>query len=44
MENSTSKSQILVVGATGFLGLEICKQLTSTGKKCNRPCSQELRH
>jgi uncharacterized protein YbjT (DUF2867 family) len=32
MENSTSKSQILVVGATGFLGLEICKQLTSTGK------------
>lgn len=31
MKNSTT-SKILVVGATGFLGMEICRQLTAIGK------------
>jgi len=32
MKYSTSTSQILVIGATGFLGMEICRQLTAAHK------------
>jgi len=32
MKNSATESQILVVGATGFLGMEICRQLTAANK------------
>jgi len=32
MKNSAKESQILVVGATGFLGMEICRQLTAANK------------
>lgn len=32
MQNSKKESQILVVGATGFLGMEICRQLTAINK------------
>lgn len=32
MKNSAAESRILVVGATGFLGMEICRQLTTANK------------
>ncbi len=32
MKNSVTESKILVVGATGFLGMEICRQLTANHK------------
>lgn len=32
MKNSATDSKILVVGATGFLGMEICRQLTANHK------------
>src|SRR5262249_31216316 len=31
--NSTKKSTVLVVGATGVLGMEVCRQLAAAGKK-----------
>src|SRR5262245_58270706 len=31
--NSTKNSTVLVVGATGVLGMEVCRQLAATGKK-----------
>src|ERR1700741_23007 len=31
--NSSTEKQILVVGATGFLGMEICRQLRSQSKQ-----------
>src|SRR5262245_24057082 len=31
--NSTKNSTVLVVGATGVLGMEVCRQLTAAGKK-----------
>lgn len=33
MNNSATASSILVVGSTGFLGMEICRQLATGGKK-----------
>src|SRR5215470_6815767 len=30
---STKNSTVLVVGATGVLGMEVCRQLAATGKK-----------
>lgn len=33
MNHSTTASSILVVGSTGFLGMEICRQLTTSGKR-----------
>ncbi len=32
MKNITSESKILVIGATGFLGMEVCRQLTAAHK------------
>lgn len=32
MKNSAAESRILVVGATGFLGMEICRQLKAANK------------
>lgn len=32
MKNTTNESQILVVGATGFLGMEVCRQLAAAHK------------
>jgi uncharacterized protein YbjT (DUF2867 family) len=32
MKNTASESQILVVGATGFLGMEVCRQLAAAHK------------
>ncbi|MBL7862720.1 MAG: SDR family oxidoreductase [Cyclobacteriaceae bacterium] len=32
MKNSAAESRILVVGATGFLGMEICRQLMAANK------------
>lgn len=32
MKNATNETQILVVGATGFLGMEVCRQLTAAHK------------
>jgi uncharacterized protein YbjT (DUF2867 family) len=32
MINSANKSAILVIGATGFLGMEVCRQLTANKK------------
>jgi uncharacterized protein YbjT (DUF2867 family) len=32
MKNITSESQVLVVGATGFLGMGVCRQLKATHK------------
>ena len=31
--NSTKNSTVLVVGATGVLGMEVCRQLAAAGKK-----------
>src|SRR5262249_2148949 len=31
--NSTKNSTVLVVGATGVLGMEVCRQLAASGKK-----------
>src|SRR5262245_66232306 len=31
--NSTRNSTVLVVGATGVLGMEVCRQLAAAGKK-----------
>lgn len=32
MKNAMNGTRILVVGATGFLGMEVCRQLTAAGK------------
>src|SRR5262245_23642622 len=42
--NSTKNSTVLVVGATGVLGMEVCRQLAAAGKKVKglvRTSSQE---
>src|SRR5215510_834168 len=44
--NSTKNSAVLVVGATGVLGMEVCRQLAAAGKKVKglvRTSSQEER-
>src|SRR5262245_50626352 len=42
--NSTKNSTVLVVGATGVLGMEVCRQLAAAGKQVKglvRTCSQK---